>query len=246
MPLTSQQRHGTTGHDGALDGPTPCSAEVRLAACLPALPAPLALFSRPRLAVIKATASQVAEVLSGPSPKEGLGQGLGGPSNLHLRTPAPTSDPDRPFPAGSWGLRWQLSPSLPTSSSPAMEGQVKKRVPGGAPSDQSLCQSCLGLGDLYCFFLICLDCRPQFQDHCVGHPVALKPYGGRGRPYPPLPCARSALATNSSRSGCLPSHPIRPVNLTAGRGWLGGGGGFSLKEPSEGALGPLGFSPPAG
>ena len=205
MPLTSQQRHGTTGQDGSLDGPTPCSAEVRLAACLPALPAPLALFSRPRLAVIKATASQVTEVLSGPSPKEGLGQGLGGPSNLHLRTPSPTSD--RPFPAGSWGLRWQLSPSLPTSSSPAMEGQVKKRVPGGAPSEQSLCRSCLGLGGLYCFFLICLDCRPHFQDRCVGHP-ALKPYGGGVGParpslvpaplWPPTPAGPAACPVTRS------------------------------------------------
>lgn len=102
---------------------------------------------------------------------------------------------------------------------------MKKRVPGGAPSDQSLCQSCLGLGGLYCFFLICLDCRPQFQDRCVGHPVALKPYGGEGSalPAPPLCPLRSGHQLQPVRLPAQSPDPPRKLDGGARLAWWGRG-----------------------
>ena len=68
---------------------------------------------------------------------------------------------------------------------------------------------------------------------------------GRGRPCPPLPRARSTLARPPTPAGpgCLPSHPTRPINLTAGRAQLAWWGrGLLLKGAVRGCPGPVGFS----
>lgn len=68
--------------------------------------------------------------------------------------------------------------------------------------------------------------------------------------FPPPLCLPQSCRPPSPAvpAACPVTRSARPVNLTAvwGGGWLGGGGGCSLKEPSEGALRPLGFSPSPG
>ena len=62
-------------------------------------------------------------------------------------------------------------------------------------------QLCPGLRGLYCFFLICPDGMPTFQDLCVGHPLAVKPHRGGVGP------ARPSLVP----APLWPGHQLQPV-----------------------------------
>lgn len=195
MPLTFQHRRGTTGQDWSLT-----SAEVRLFSCC--RPAPPALFSHPTLAVIRATASQVAEVLSRPSPAEGWGLGLGGPSDLHLRTPSLTS-PSQQNPGDPGGSKPPHSP--PRAPRLRRDRQVKEASPWVCPVcpfPLPAAQLCPGLRGLYCFFLICPDGRhAQLPGPLCGASSSLKPHtGGVGPSCPSLVPA-----------SLWPGHQLQPV-----------------------------------
>ena len=66
-------------------------------------------------------------------------------------------------------------------------------------------QFCPGLRGLYCFFLICPDGMPTFQDLCMGHPLAVKPQRGGVGP------ARPSLVP----APLWPGHQLQPSRLPA-------------------------------
>lgn len=141
------------------------------------------------------------------------------------------------------------SPSLPASSPQAAEGQTGERSESLAvpclPFPLPAAQLCPGLRGLYCFFLICPDGRhAQLPGPLCGASSSREAPQGRGRPFLPLPRARSTLARPPTPAGpgCLPSHPTRPVNLTGRARLAWWGRGLLLKGAVRGCPGPLGFS----